>query len=101
MVFPCKILINEYAKIFYVCLLIEEDKLISVNIKYLENDITIKGCLQNEDLRPNTIFRSLSNQRQSNRVNTFLQTPNDAKSMGSSFCRSSRSYQILYSIEAQ
>ena len=45
MVFPCKIRINQYAKIFYVCLLIEEDKLLSVNIKYLDHDITIKFLL--------------------------------------------------------
>ena len=45
MVFPRKILINQYAKVFYVCLLIEEDKLISVNIKYLEDDITVKFLL--------------------------------------------------------
>ena len=38
MVFPCKIPINQYAKIFYICLLIEEDQLIiiSVNTPHLE-----------------------------------------------------------------
>ena len=34
--------INQYVEIFYVCLLIKEDTLISVNIKYLEDEITIK-----------------------------------------------------------
>ena len=45
MVFPCKIRINECTKIFYVRLLIEEYKLISVNIKYHKDDITIKFLL--------------------------------------------------------
>ena len=36
---------NQYGKIFYVRLLIGEYKLISVNIKYLEDDITIKFLL--------------------------------------------------------
>ena len=68
------------------------------------------GCLQNEDLRPKTqkrrpknedpktktqkrrlvFFTTLSNQRQSNRIYAFPQTPNDAKSRGSSFCRKDR-----------
>ena len=75
------------------------------------------GCLQNEDLRPKNedpktktqklrpknedpktktqkrrlvFFTSLSNQRQSNRIYAFPQTPNDAKSRGSSFCRKDR-----------
>ena len=53
-------------------------------------------CLQNEDPKTKTqkrrlvFFTSLSNQRQSNRIYAFPQTPNDAKSMGSSFCRKDR-----------
>ena len=43
MVFSCKILINQYAKIFYVSLLVEGDKLISVIIKYLEDAFVIKS----------------------------------------------------------
>ena len=40
MVFPCEI---QAIKIFHACLLVEGDKLIAVNIIYLENDVTIKA----------------------------------------------------------
>ena len=44
MPFTGKIRINQYAKIFYVCLMVEGDKLIiiSVIIKYLEDHLMIK-----------------------------------------------------------
>ena len=45
MVFPGNIQINQCAKMFYVCLLVEGDKLISVIIRYLEDDFTIKFLL--------------------------------------------------------
>ena len=34
--------VNQYPKIFHACLLVEGDKLITVNIIYLEDDVTIK-----------------------------------------------------------
>jgi len=64
----------------------------STAVKMCNDDFFAFGFLQNEylRLRPKTkivFFTSLSNQRQSNRVTAFPQTPNDAKSMGSSFFR--------------
>ena len=65
----------------------------STAVKMCNDDFFAFGFLQNEYLRPKTqnencfFFTSLSNQRQSNRVTAFPQTPNDAKSMGSSFFR--------------
>ena len=53
----------------------------------------MRGCLQNEDLRPKTqkprlfffFFSGLSNQGQSNRAKAFPQAPTDAKSVGLRF----------------
>ena len=45
MVFPGKIRISKYAKIFYICLLVKGDKLISVVFKYLEDDFMITFLL--------------------------------------------------------
>ena len=45
MVSPGKSWINQYAKIFYVCRLVEGDKLINVIIKYLDDDFMIEFLL--------------------------------------------------------
>ena len=45
MIFPGKIRINQYVKVFYVCLFVKGDNLISVIIKHLEDDFMIKFLL--------------------------------------------------------
>ena len=43
MVFSCEIQVNQYAKIFHVFPLVKGNKLITVNIIYLEDDVTFKN----------------------------------------------------------
>ena len=56
MVFPCKIWINQYGKIFYVYRLVEGDKLISVIIKYLEDHLHDQVSSDKDERLQNSTF---------------------------------------------